>query len=131
MRFIAAILGITLSLIPATLSAQQSTSGWIWWIHTSEEPNEPPTTGPRPSAIERWEPKDGYETISECRAAGEAYIDGLSEALPATDIEINRLGRMVAMMFIKNTNGITTVYTYSAVCFPGTFDPRPRPASSS
>jgi hypothetical protein len=101
--------------------AQEVEAGWILW-----EKNMINTPGSSDAVT--WEPIDGYAALAECRKTGQEH---LKNALAYMNSGAGKLlgpvrpdGRSAT--FTK-TDGAGGTIDIRYLCFPGGFDPRPRP----
>ncbi len=101
------ISAVLLALSPTPSSAQ---CGWILWLKITRLEVDRDSRG----AIEpgQWEPRQGFALFQECRAAM------VGERKSHQDFQLPVAG------------GGSLSYTYEVACFPGAFDPRPRPKSN-
>jgi len=92
---------------PALASAD---CGWILWLKTTRLELDRDSKGIIEPGV--WEPRQGFALFAECRAATAV------ERKSNKDFQVPVVG------------GGTLKYTYEVACFPGVFDPRPRPKSN-
>jgi hypothetical protein len=105
----------------AATSEAQSASGWILWEKNYTMKGGTGTT--------TWEPLDGFELLAECRMTAQqifqtalAYMK-TSGGKPLGDVRPD--GR--SGVFAVTEAGAEQTVDIRYVCFPGEFDPRPRP----
>jgi hypothetical protein len=121
MRTVAIGVGMALALAaPSRLSAQ-ATAGWILW-----EKNM--TTKAGADSI-TWEPLDGFATIAECRLEGQrVFKSALGYMKSGAGKQLGPVrpdGR--SAIFDVSKDGVQETLDIRLLCFPGSFDPRPRP----
>ena len=109
----------------AALDAQTTTTtGWILW--NKNVTWYPATDTKVATTTTQWSPVDGYDALSECRAEGQRQVLiflEITKHLKSARLvgSVTPDGRS-ATFNSKNDERFDVAY----VCFPGTFDPRPR-----
>jgi hypothetical protein len=104
----ALVIGLFLACCWPTLALADC--GWIIWLKTTRLELDRDSKGIVEPGV--WEPRQGFALFAECRAASTV------ERKSNKDLEVPVVG-----------GGILR-YTYEVACFPGEFDPRPRPKSN-
>jgi hypothetical protein len=124
-RTVAMGVGLTLALAlaaPARAIAQAA-PGWILWEKNMSTKNGADSI--------TWEPLDGFATIAECRLEGQRVFKS------ALDYMKSGAGRQLgpvrpdgrSAIFDVSKDGVKETLDIRLLCFPGTFDPRPRPTA--
>jgi hypothetical protein len=119
------VIGLAVLIVGALAGAPsfagaESPSAWILWEkYFSMKRNAGTTT---------WEPQDGFDRLADCRTSAQqllqtalAYMkDNGGKLLGPVQLE----GR--AAVFAVAKSGVQERVDVRYLCFPGTFDPRPR-----
>ena len=117
--FVAMIIGV-LASSPSHVGAQ-STSAWILWEKYYTKKGTAETT--------TWEPQDGFEQLGDCRKSAQQLLQFALDYMKSVGGKL--LGPVQldgrAAIFAVTESGVEKSYDIRYLCFPGTFDPRPRP----
>jgi hypothetical protein len=124
MRTFVVVLSITSAVTSARVGAQAG-SGWILW-----EKNMIAKAG---GETVTWEPQDGFESLRECRESGQKLL-GFALAYMKSGAgkllgDVRPDGR--SAIFEVTNQGARETIDIRYLCFPGEFDPRPRPAPAT
>jgi hypothetical protein len=103
-----------------SFAGAQSSSAWILWEKYYTKKGTAETT--------TWEPQDGFEQLADCRKSAQQLLQFALDYMKSTGGKLlgpTQLdGR--AAMFAVTESGVEKSYDIRYLCFPGTFDPRPR-----
>lgn len=122
------MLGLALVVGMASIAYGQAAGAWVLWQKTIETRV---TSGGSPTSETIWDPRDGFDQLGLCRTAAQGSFSGLANGLTKntpTGVTVDRLPRGSAgiITFAKDATGQAIVWSVDFLCFPGTFDPRPR-----
>jgi hypothetical protein len=110
------------ALIPSVVDAQQC--GWVLWqkdTNLKVTPNKPL------SNTVNWFPEDGFDTIANCREAGQQNLAELLaryKTLQNVRAQVKPGRSEVMFAFPVAADGTVETNEVSYLCFPGGFDPR-------
>jgi hypothetical protein len=112
---------VMVALVGGSSSAgAQATSTWILWEKNYTTKGIEPTT--------MWEPQDGFESLADCRKAGQQLLQFALGYMKSNNAKL--LGPVQldgrAATFAITESGVQRTMDVRYLCFPGTFDPRPR-----
>jgi len=114
-------LSLALALAAPARAIAQGTSGWILWEKSMS------TKGGSDSVT--WEPLDGFATIAECRLEGQrvfkSALDYMKSGAGKQLGPVRPDGR--SAIFDVSKDGVKETLDIRLLCFPGAFDPRPKP----
>ena len=115
-------LSVALALVTPTRAIAQGASGWVLWEKNMT------TKGGSDSVT--WEPLDGFATIAECRLEGQrvfkSALDYMKSGAGKQLGPVRPDGRS-AIFDVSKEGGEKETLDIRLLCFPGTFDPRPKP----
>jgi hypothetical protein len=109
-----------------TAQDQDQSVGWVQWQKTQRTTTTPKS--PAAQSAPEWIPKDGYASLIECRANGATQVqlaENVYRKNPNPKTEAKGVDRIL-MIISTGDDGKTTLIEINYLCFPGTFDPRPR-----
>jgi hypothetical protein len=105
----------------SSFAAAQSTSAWILWEKNFTTKGDVGAT--------TWEPQDGFDSLASCRASAQQLLKFALDYMKSVGGKalgpVQLDGR--AAMFAITDSGVQQRIDIRYLCFPGTFDPRPRP----
>ena len=102
-------------------SGAQTASAWTLWEKNYTMKGTTGTT--------TWEPQDGFEQLNDCRMAGQQILRIALDYMKNNGAKllgpVQLDGRAATFVTGDSANQNTVNIRY--LCFPGSFDPRPRP----
>jgi hypothetical protein len=118
---IVVLMGSLLAGVSSSARAQ-STSSWILWekTYTTKSKAAPTTT---------WEPYDGYDSLAECRKAAQPLVQAALAYVKSKNGKVLGLPQELAgraAVYTIAESGVEQTVDLRFLCFPGSFDPRPR-----
>ena len=110
-----------LAVVTAPRASAQSSAGWILW--------EKNVTAKGGAESVTWGPIDGFASIAECRLEGRRILKtALTYMKSGAGKQLGPVrpdGR--SAIFDVSKDGTTETLDIRYLCFPGGFDPRPKP----
>ena len=106
-----------------SFAGAQSSSAWILWEKYYTKKGTIETT--------TWEPQDGFEQLADCRKSAQQLLQFALDYMKSAGGKLlgpTQLDPLAgrAAVFVVTESGIEKTYDIRYLCFPGTFDPRPR-----
>jgi hypothetical protein len=121
-RTVAIVVLIAGVLAGASSADAQSGNAWILWekTYTTKGTAAPTTT---------WEPYDGFDSLAECRKAAQPLLEAALAYVKSKNGKVLGLPQELkgrAAVFTIVESGVEQTVDLRFLCFPGSFDPRPR-----